>query len=58
MISRRRIISRSQEVLNESNHYNPYEIEDNVWNNKEKLFRVSECNLQYTKFNTLFSNLI
>jgi hypothetical protein len=41
MISRRRIISRSQEVLNDSNHFNPYEFEDNVWNSKEKLFRVS-----------------
>ncbi|XP_054157596.1 uncharacterized protein LOC128955942 [Oppia nitens] len=41
MISRRRILSRSRDALNinDDYNYNPYEEEDDIWFNKDKLFK-------------------
>lgn len=41
MVSRRRILSRSRDDLNNIYHSFVHEDEDDVWYQKEKLFRVS-----------------
>ena len=42
MISRRKILSRSRDQLNFGEQFDPYEDEEDVWYNKDKLFKVSK----------------
>jgi len=42
MISRKKILSRSQSEVDDPSDYDPYECEDDIWYNKEKLFAVSD----------------
>lgn len=46
MVSRRKILSRSRDDLNMEQPYVPEEEED-VWYQKDKLFKVSVCQLVY-----------
>lgn len=41
MISRKKILSRSQSDMDYSSNYNAYACDEDVWYNKEKLYNVS-----------------
>lgn len=44
MISRRKIISRSQSELDYTHNF--YDVEEDVWFNKDKLFQVRKLNTE------------
>lgn len=41
MISRKKILSKSQSEIDYPSDYDSYECEDDIWYNKDKLFAVS-----------------
>lgn len=52
MVSRRKILSRSRDDLNLDQTFNPQEEEEDVWYQKEKLYKVSviDWELKFTSF--------
>lgn len=43
MVSRRKILSRSRDDLNLEHQYQQQDDEEDVWYQKDKLYKVSKC---------------
>lgn len=47
MVSRRKILSRSRDDLNLEHQYQQQDDEEDVWYQKDKLYKVSKCDSRF-----------